>query len=322
MHSHTYHWGNILANIRCANHSIPPSPLPTAIGDIPSSGTLAHVGVTGKEQETKEGDTGGQDTSQVLSIGAGLPPVPKTLIKRIQAEEFIDMSELLPDCLGINAGMPLKGEKDKKWIKRRQVANILEWLECFSIFTAVCTQKHPEKTQDMLGYLALIIEARMEYKGEDGWLGYDHRFRQNAAASPDTTGARIDPTLWNMAFVGQAKVSRCKHCFSLTHTAANCNWAPSPSTSLTPKQPTAKPTSGPRPSKICYEWNHSPLPTCPFPACKYQHISWYCSKDPQATDISHKALFGQRRCPARYAPTTQPANPTPCLISYQRYRPY
>ena len=195
-----------------------------------------------------EDDTGSQDTSPVLSIGAGLPLVPLKLVKCIQAGEFIDMSELLPDRLGINAGPPLDGDKGEKRTKRRQVVNILEWVQCFSIFTAVRTQKYPEKIQDMLGYLALIIEARMEYEG-DGWLGYDRWFRQNAAASPDAIWARIDPTLWNMAFVGQAKVSRCKHCFSLTHTAADCNWAPSPSTSLppstslAPKQSTSKPMS-------------------------------------------------------------------------------
>ena len=60
------------------------------------------------------------------------------------------------------------------------MANIFEWVQCFSIFTAVCTQKYPEKTQYMLGYLALIVEVHMEYEG-NGWLGYDRQFRQNAA---------------------------------------------------------------------------------------------------------------------------------------------
>ena len=205
------------------------------------------------------------------------------------------------------------------------MANILEWVQCFSIFTAVRIKKYPEKIQDMLGYLALIIEACMEYEG-DGWLGHDRRFRQNTAASPDAIWARIDPTLWNMAFIGQAKVSRCKHCFSLTHTAADCKWAPSPSTALVPptsltaKQCTSRPMSSSRPSKICYEWNHSPSPTCPFPAYKYQHICWYYSKDPQAADISHKAMSCQRSRPLRQPPTAQPTYPLP--TTYQRYRPY
>ena len=50
----------------------------------------------------------------------------------------------------------------------------------------------------MLGYQALIVEARMEYEG-GGWLGYHHCFRQTAAASPDIPGAKIEPTLWNKA---------------------------------------------------------------------------------------------------------------------------
>ena len=95
-----------------------------------------------------EVETGSPDTSAVLSIGAGLPPVPLRLVKRIQAGEFIDMSELLRVLM-------LEGDKEEKRTKRRQVANILE---CFSIFAAVRAQKY----QDMLGYLAFIVEAHME----------------------------------------------------------------------------------------------------------------------------------------------------------------
>ena len=88
-----------------------PPPIPTALGAILGSSTLAYVGVTGDKQED---DPGSQDTSTILSIGAGLPPVPLKLVKRIQAGEFIDMSELLPDHLGINAGPPLEGDKVEK----------------------------------------------------------------------------------------------------------------------------------------------------------------------------------------------------------------
>ena len=36
----------------------------------------------------------------------------------------------------------------------------------------------------------------------DGWLGYDHHFRQMAAAVSTTAWAKTEPTLWNMAFAG------------------------------------------------------------------------------------------------------------------------
>jgi len=36
-----------------------------------------------------------------VTLGAGLPPVPPKLVAKIEAGEFIDMGELLPDCVGI-----------------------------------------------------------------------------------------------------------------------------------------------------------------------------------------------------------------------------
>ena len=39
----------------------------------------------------------------VLSIGAGLPPVPRKLVTHIQVGEFVDMAELLPDRMGITS---------------------------------------------------------------------------------------------------------------------------------------------------------------------------------------------------------------------------
>ena len=225
----------------------------------------------------------------VLFIGAGLPPVPQKLVQRIQAGEYVDMPELLPDRLGVNAGPPVEGDKEDKKTKRRQVTNILEWIQCYAIYMAVRTQKFPDKVQDMLGYLALIVEARMENDG-DGWLGYDRRFRQTAAATPDIPWARIDSTLWNKAFAGHARANRCKYCFSLTHAEEDCDWAPTPPTVATnAKKNRATPER--RARQVCYEWNHNPSPTCPFPNCRYQHICWYCSRDPDAASAEHKAMF-------------------------------
>ena len=102
------------------------------------------------------------------------------------------------------------------------------------------SDKHPQKIKDLLGYQALIVEARMEYDGET-WLAYDRRFRQTVAATPDTMWAKIDPTLWNKAFTGQAKSKRCKYCFSLSHESTDCDWAPTKASAST--SPLPLPTS-------------------------------------------------------------------------------
>ena len=155
------------------------------------------------------------------------------MVARIQAGDFVDRAELLPDRMGITATPMFLNKRDEKQTvksRRRQVTTITEWVQCFSIYVAVRAAKQPEKIQDLMGYQALIVEACTEY-GSDAWLGYDRRFRQMAAASPDTPWARIDPTLWNMAFTSKAKAQRCKYCFSLTHPSEECDWAPASPTS-------------------------------------------------------------------------------------------
>ena len=144
---------------------------------------------------------------------------------------------------------------------------------------------------------------------------------QTAAASPDTPWAKIEPTLWNKAFAGQARATRCKYCFSLTHTADDCDWAPTPS-SHTPKQGGFSGGGRPRPPpQVCYEWNHNPSPVCSFPNCKYLHICWYCSWDPLATSKDHKAMFCQKRLRPQPQLTPTSGQPRPSA-SYQRFRPY
>ena len=123
---------------------------------------------------------------------------------------------------------------------------------------AIITSKHPERIQDFLEYQSLILEAHLEYAG-DSWLAYDRRFRLMAAANRNTTWATVNTTLWNLAFTGKAKSSRCRYCFSITHSSANCDWA----LDLLNKSPTVQ--RRPRPF-ICYKWNnvpgHCPVYTC------------------------------------------------------------
>ena len=282
-------------------------------------GALSHVSVI---------DTSG-DVEAVAkkptawSIGAGFPPVPLKLIERIQAGDFIDMAELLPERLGFNAfNCPMSDDKDGKHSsksRKRQVTTITEWVQCFSIYAAVIAEKYPIKIRDLLGYQALLVEAHIQYEG-DAWLGYDRRFRQTAAASPDLVWAHIEPTLWNMAFAGHAKSARCKHCFSLSHQSHDCDWAPSDNVEQAQLPP--RPSHGKQSqAKLCYSWNNTPTAACIFPNCKYAHLCLHCVNDPKILDKQHKAMF----CPRRHQPsfgsgkshpfTSQPA-------ARNRYRPY
>ena len=100
----------------------------------------------------------------------------------------------------------------------------MEWLQCFAVYVAVQCQKQPECITDFMRYQVLIIDAYMEYKG-DCWMGYNCRFWQITVSNPDRSWASIDPTLWNLAFAGQAKTAQYMHCFSLLHHSSDCKFA-------------------------------------------------------------------------------------------------
>ena len=157
-------------------------------------------------------------------FGAGFPPVPSKLVKKIEAGDFIDMVELRPEGLGtMEDSAPGRSTKGKT----KMISNILEWIRCFSLYVAILSRSAPHRVPDLLSYQALIIEAQMEYPG-DHWLGYDRRFRQRAAVTKTTKWSKIDTTLWHLAFAGRPSIARCKYCFSVTHCSSDCELAPDP----------------------------------------------------------------------------------------------
>ena len=267
------------------------------LGEIPTQKDLEALRTLDSEQDQpkKSASPATQSTAEVVTLGAGLPPVPKKLVSRIQAGEFIDMSELLPDRLSATSPPFAKGDsseaKGQAKPSRRQVANVLEWLQCYSIYVAVVTEKKPDKIKDLLGYQALIIQAKMENEG-DAWLGYDRRFRQIAASKPELIWAQLDPTLWNLAFSGATKVARCAHCFSLTHVSRECDWAPQDATRRLKQQ-------SPR-THICMSWNYNP--ECPYSDCRYKHVCLACNGNHKVTHCPQKRSYPSRGGYSRYQP--------------------
>jgi len=99
-----------------------------------------------------------------ILLGTELPPIWTKLVIKIEASEFIEIAELLPDRLDSTKAFD-KPEQQK--INRRyniiNIVKLLEWTKCFAIYTVVfCTEKLP----DMLSYLILIIQTHMEYYGD------------------------------------------------------------------------------------------------------------------------------------------------------------
>ena len=85
------------------NASASPCLFPLELGRIPQHEQLSHVAVMGMPTTPPAESQQQQLTnrnSSALFIGAGLPSVPQKMVAKIQSDEFVDMSELLPDRLG------------------------------------------------------------------------------------------------------------------------------------------------------------------------------------------------------------------------------
>ena len=213
--------------------------------------------------------------SSVSAFGAGLPPVPTKLVKRIQDGEFIDMSELAIDRLGL----PLSDDNTKSVCSRRQpVTSIVEWAQCFSNYIALVAQTQLQRVSDLLGYQHLILEAHLQYEG-DGWVAYNRHFRQIAATYPEVLRARRNMDLWNIAFAGHQCKPYCQHCFGSTHFSEECSGTPDTAGAPTREKGTG--SSKLRTKRICRDWNFFPQPHCPYPGCRFTHIclSYCCSQE-------------------------------------------
>ena len=227
------------------------------------------------------------------------------------------MSELLPESLGQITSEDNQSALTKP--RRRVVSDIVEWLQCFGTYIAIISRKQPTRVIDLLGYQSLIIQAYQEHEG-DRWLGYDRRFRQQAAATPSTTWSIVDTNLWNLAFSGRGGISRCSHCFSLAHPSTDCELLLPANTGQIQYQ--TQPPPHPQPQNIrgdripyrnrppldpplttmqpvCYSFNETPKPGCLHPNCRFDHSCYWCRLNPKITNKRHKAIF----CPNRSRPS-------------------
>jgi len=166
--------------------------------------------------------------------------VPAKLVARILRGDFIDMAELLRDNLETQRRGALQeagsSSSSSPAHARREVPNLLTWVQCFSIYTAVIASQHPERVQKLLAYQTLIIrEARR--CGGCGWLSYDSYFRQQVAGEwrGDEWG-RLNPYLFSSTFLvlGGSTRPNCSLCLESDHRDEDCALAKAKATVVPP----------------------------------------------------------------------------------------
>ena len=98
------------------------------LGSLPHANSLQYVRQLGETALTNIESSSGTITDAHVTIGVGLPPIPPKLAAKLEAEEFVDIAELLPDRWG--AARSLAGDESLRAPKSRQctVTTILEWV--------------------------------------------------------------------------------------------------------------------------------------------------------------------------------------------------
>lgn len=225
-------------------------------------------------------------------VANSIVPIPAKLVKRIQALEYVDMRELLPDNIALSerlAALP-PGLAPPKPPGEREIGGeraLVTWVSSFSTYVAIVAEAHPERVGDMLAYIRLVIREASKFGGM-GWLTYDPVFRRNQEGL-STPWNFLDASLYQVYIANQRSriAIPCEHCHEVDHPASKCAVAsllpknqggpsdrsPSPThdrSSTRGKRPPPYPWQCP----ISTSWNAG---SCKFPGkCTYAHVYTYC----------------------------------------------
>ena len=207
-------------------------------------------------------------------LGKGLPALPKKLLERIWAEEYVDFSELPPARVTLknwrhNEGHTLLLQLQELKRPRSIIPDFTMWAQCFAVYMAALTMKHPQRLPNLMTYMMETAKNARKFKWPS-WVIYDQNFRQEMAARRETNWARIEPGMYTQIFFEQqCSIDHwCRECHALDHTAEYCPLAP----------PTKHPKSAPTKSEereVCRRYNDKDK-HCNFKNCRYSHTCKSC----------------------------------------------
>ena len=241
-----------------ASSDTPRAPLPSSIVSIPLlSGTRGKT-LTVSSSATAPGPplritwslhapammVPPSDPPPPFKLATSFSPIPSKLVHKIQALEFVEMRELLPDNIALGErleALPNRPQTPKP-TETREVSLLPTWVSAFATYVAIVADSHPTRVRDMMAYMRLIVREAMKH-GRTGWATYDQVFRRNNTG-PDARWDSLDPSLHIAYIQAQAESSTvpCAICNEVDHAAEQCALAP------------MLPASFPRPVASPQEW--------------------------------------------------------------------
>ena len=230
------------------------------------------------------------DVGKPFILSEGLPSVPHKLVARILRGEYIDMADLLRDnleaqrrCTSQSSGSPPLGAAPTSR-GRREIPDLLSWVQCFGTYIAVVTSQNPERMRQLVAYQTLIVREARRCGGK-GWLAYDSG--QQAVGNSSTDWSQIIQSLYAVTFMAQGEREKgrcCMLCLESDHFEDQCALYTPPHKHkktaerniLESREPTNSGRTRSIASLACFAWNQG---ECRFPACKYHHVCVWCAGD-------------------------------------------
>ena len=121
-------------------------------------------------------------------MAVGLPTIPRKLATRIWELDLIEIDELLPSNRAIQA---LEGSGSQEAgtsssvgpapSQNRRTTDVMAWVRCFNLYTAVMAQRRPELIGPMAAHLHTVLT--IHNAGGLAWYQYDWRTRRESCAT-------------------------------------------------------------------------------------------------------------------------------------------
>ena len=209
---------------------MPDSELIKGVREFNSKAATGDGSVTALLSQLGESEGAARSSSAVtITTGPGLPALPKKLVDRILSDQYVDFADF-PPAKGRTRPMPVADEGHIIVIRaedingtRKLIPDLPTWIQCFTLYLAVITEKEPSRTKPLLAYMNTIVKASMKYKWPS-WIVYDQNYRQEAADSGLKDWSKVDPSTYTQCFTNAAVSNEnwCKVCQSIDHATDVC----------------------------------------------------------------------------------------------------
>ena len=170
----------------------------------------------------------------MVTTGAGLAALPKKLVSKILANEYIDFTEL-PPAKGKARNVPQSLEGQVLVVQaadlmqvRKRIPDLAIWVQCFALYATTLLTYQPNRMSEMMAYQSIIARTSAKYRWPS-WVIYIQNFRQEAMNILSQSWARVEPGIQCSMFYGTGYQPRELVC-PLPRPGPYNNALPTPST--------------------------------------------------------------------------------------------